>query len=45
MQLLVEALDDNGNVIDQKLVWLGDSIAPRQRLVRDAGGEVVEVSR
>jgi len=28
VQLLVEALDDNGNVTSQKVVWLGDSIAP-----------------
>jgi len=31
VQLLVEALDDNGNVISQKVVWLGDNIAPFDR--------------
>jgi len=28
MQLLVEALNDNGKVIDRKIIWLGDSVAP-----------------
>ncbi|PYM97100.1 MAG: hypothetical protein DME08_12090, partial [Candidatus Rokuibacteriota bacterium] len=28
VQLLVEALDDSDNVKSQKVVWLGDSIAP-----------------
>jgi len=31
VQLLVEALDDNGNVTGQKVVWLGDDIAPFDR--------------
>ena len=31
VQLLVEALDDSGNVISQKVVWLGDNIAPFDR--------------
>jgi len=31
VQLLVEGLDENGRVIDQKLVWLGDSIGPFDR--------------
>ena len=31
VQLLVEALDDNGNVTSQKVVWLGTDIAPFDR--------------
>jgi len=28
VQLLVEALDDKGDVVSQRAVWLGDSIGP-----------------
>jgi hypothetical protein len=31
VQLLVEGLDENGSVIDQRLVWLGGSIGPFDR--------------
>ncbi len=31
VQLLVEGLDENGRVIDQKVIWLGRSIGPFDR--------------